>query len=125
MTKEQQEACKALAKKFVKTDAAYEGAEQRVWECGVEYGFQAAQTPEMVKLMSAEQLLGHPLVKGLVEALGHYAKKSNWRFTCGDEISDHYENMPNDNDHSGNGTRGYYSGARARKALAPFKEVEK
>lgn len=96
MTKEQKEACEALALKIYAYDW-HSGVDQNSGpRYGFESGFEAAQTPEMLML--------NPLVRGLVEALSfHKAGQAYYR--VGDEaktVADLTE-----------------------KVLAPFKEVEK
>ena len=122
MTKEQQEACEALAekycgsatRKFVDMNDIPSYAASPVYNENKAYqaGFQAAQTPEMLML--------NPLVKGLVEALREYEPDNKWeQFISGGNIFGYQEgdfiwafDTENPN-------------GLTKQALAPFKEVEK
>lgn len=55
------------------------------------------------------------------EALAFYGNKSNWRYTCGDEASSHYDEIGNDSD-CGASER-FYGGRRAREALAQLEAL--
>lgn len=96
--------------------------------CSGEFGYDAlskdnatlrAQLEEEKKQVACEVSVGLVLREQLEEAtkaLEYYAEKSNWRFTCGDEVSSHHDEISNDSESKDE--KRYYGGRRAREALA-------
>ena len=107
MTKEQQEACEALADKYCEIYRFASREQKQKMFFHYKDGFKAAQTPEMLML--------NPLVKGLVEALDNINKHD----ACVALTQGRYEKF-NNYEEAWYGVADY-----AGKALAPFKEVDR
>lgn len=93
-------------------------------ECCIDCGDKAlAKEPHIVQayLAGAESKDREWQAKmhGLVDALQFYANRNNWKWSCGDEISDHYDQIYRDSC-NGNGSKKYHGGLKAREALAQF-----
>lgn len=60
------------------------------------------------------------LIGELEKAVMFYGNRSNWKYTCGDEVSSHYDEICGDPDLITQG-RNYYGGHKAREALEKLK----